>query len=66
MVFILPSKKKRKDAQAVRSGPKHNIIKLRELTKVMGNFSWAIPSVLFTQAHSRKFQTNLIWMQAEF
>ena len=31
-------------------------VKLRDLAKIMGNFSWAIPSVPFAQGHFRKLQ----------
>ncbi|KZS03850.1 Uncharacterized protein APZ42_033324 [Daphnia magna] len=31
-------------------------VKLRDLAKVMGNFSWAIPSVSFAQGHFRNLQ----------
>ena len=35
---------------------KSGCVKLRDLAKVMGNFSWAIPSVPFAQGHFRKVQ----------
>jgi hypothetical protein len=31
-------------------------VKLRDLAKIMGNFSWAIPSVPFAQGHFKKFK----------
>ncbi len=35
---------------------KNGRVKLRDLAKIMGNFSWAIPSVPFAQGHFRKLQ----------
>lgn len=37
-----------------------NGIKLQDLAKVMGNFSWAILAVPFDQSHYRKEQSELI------
>jgi hypothetical protein len=34
-------------------------VKLRDLAKVMGNFSWAIPSVPFAQDHFRKLKISI-------
>jgi hypothetical protein len=62
MAFILPSAKREKTRKLCVQALNNNRIKLRDLAKVMGNFSWAIPAVPFAQAHYRKVQSDLIWM----
>ncbi len=62
LAFILPKTKREKTRKLCVQALTKNRIKLRDLAKVMGNFSWAIPVVPFTQAHYRKVQSDLIWM----
>ncbi|KZS04654.1 Uncharacterized protein APZ42_032360 [Daphnia magna] len=36
-------------------------VKLRDIAKILGNFSWSIPTVPFAQGHSRLLQQFYIW-----
>ncbi len=62
LAFILPKAKREKTRKLCFQALTKNRIKLRDLAKVMGNFSWAIPAVPFAQVHYRKVQSDLIWM----
>jgi hypothetical protein len=62
LAFMLPSAKREKTHKLCVQALNNNRIKLRDLAKVMGNFSWAIPVSPFAQTHYRKVQSELIWM----
>jgi hypothetical protein len=62
LAFILPPAKREKTRKLCVQALNNNRIKLRDLAKVMDNFSCAIPAMPFAQAHYRKVQSDLIWM----
>ena len=54
--FSLPLAKVRKVTQLCNIALRAGKLPLRQLAAVMGNFSWAIPTVPFAQAHFRNLQ----------
>jgi hypothetical protein len=58
--FSLPSAKAAAVKTMCESALKDGSISLRSLASIQGNFSWAIPAILFVQSHYRSLQRFFI------
>jgi hypothetical protein len=64
--FSLPLAKVRKVTHLCEKALQAEKISLRQLATVIGNFSWAIPTVPFAQAHFRSLQRFFIYESRRF
>ncbi|XP_059352815.1 uncharacterized protein LOC132088282 [Daphnia carinata] len=66
MSFALPAKKVLSVKAMCQAALDKNRISLREIASILGNFTWAIPSIPFAQSHYRSMQRFYIEQAKEF
>lgn len=64
--FTLPTEKANSLKQLCHDALKMDKISLRSLAKILGNFSWAIPTVPFAQSHYRNLQVTFVERSKQF
>ena len=56
LIFALPEAKVSAVKSMCEAALATNLISLREIDSIMGNFTWAIPAIPFAHAHFRRIQ----------